>query len=406
MDRVILHCDCNNYYASVESIFKPELKLVPIAVCGDPKGRRGIVLAKNELAKACGVTTAEPIWQAKRKCPNLILVPPQHDQYYIYSKKINEIYQQYTDQVEAFSIDESWLDVTGSLHLFGSGKEIADELRRRIREELGLTISVGVSFNKTFAKLASDMKKPDGTTLLTRENFEKILYPKPIETLLFVGKNAGETLRKHGIKTVGDAVRAGEGKLTAILGKGGTGVYRQATGQENDPVRLCWDPEEVKSVGNGMTFATDLVGYEQMKAGILKLCDTVGSRLRAHGLKGSTVALQIKNPQFQVISRQMPLVKPTHSTKEIYQAAVELLEKSWKADAPVRLFTVTVTHLVKEGEEIEQLSFFRQEEKENEKQEKLEKAVDALRSRYGKSTLTFGTLLNQNEKPEDETDGE
>ena len=406
MERVILHCDCDNYFASVESIFKPELKLVPMAVCGDPEGRRGIVLAKNQLAKAYGVVTAEPIWQAKQKCPQLVLVSPQHNEYTKYSQKVNEIYQQYTNQVEPFSIDESWLDVTGSLHLFGSGKNIADELRQRIREELGITISVGVSFNKSLAKLASDMNKPDGTTQLTRENFKSILYPKPVETLLFVGKNAGKTLREKGITTIGDIERVGEGALIALLGKGGSGVYAQATGQENEPVRCFWDREEIKSVGNGTTFAQDLVGYEQMRAGILTLCDTVGSRLRKYGLKGSTVALQIKNPQFQVISRQMPLPRATQSTKEIYLAAVALLEKSWKPQAPVRLFTVTVTNLVKQGEETEQLSFFHQEKKQNEKQEKLEQAMDTLRGRYGKKALIFGSLLEEKEGEKLEEEGD
>ncbi|MBQ3259102.1 MAG: DNA polymerase IV, partial [Clostridia bacterium] len=181
MDRTILHCDCNNFFASVECVFRPELRDVPMAVCGDPKNRHGIVLAKNQLAKQYGIVTAETVWQAKRKCPELVLVPPHYDRYEEFSKRINEIYCEYTDRVEPFSVDESWLDVTGSQRLFGDGVTIADSLRRRVREEVGVTISVGVSFNKWFAKMGSDYRKPDATTPITRENYREILYPMPVE---------------------------------------------------------------------------------------------------------------------------------------------------------------------------------------------------------------------------------
>ena len=189
MDRTILHCDCNGFYASVECYFHPELKKVPMAVCGDPESRHGIILAKNELAKGYGVITAETVWQAKRKCPSLVLVPPRRKDYVAFSRRINAIYQEYTDLVEPFGIDESWLDVTASRRLFGDGKTIADTLRRRIREEVGVTISVGVSFNKVFAKLGSDYQKPDATTIIDRENFRQIVWPLPVEALLFVGKS-------------------------------------------------------------------------------------------------------------------------------------------------------------------------------------------------------------------------
>ncbi|MBR0025685.1 MAG: DNA polymerase IV, partial [Clostridia bacterium] len=201
MERVILHCDCNSYYASVESIGRPELREKPMAVCGDPENRHGVILAKNEPAKKLGIKTAESVYQALKKCPDLILLPPHHDLYHEYCRKINAIYAEYTDQVEAFSVDESWLDVTGSLHLFGSGEEIANTLRRRVWEEIGITISVGVSFNKAFAKMGSDYKKPDATTVITKENFRDILWPLPAGDLLFIGAVAADTLAKSGIKT-------------------------------------------------------------------------------------------------------------------------------------------------------------------------------------------------------------
>ena len=198
--RVILHCDCNNFYASVELLKYPELRDRPVAVAGDPEGRHGIILAKNMAAKRFGVQTAETIWQAKRKCPGLILLPPHHDEYAAMSRRVNGIYCSVTDQVEPFSVDESWLDVTGSQRLFGDGRTIADELRRRVRDELGITISVGVSDNKTWAKLGSDYKKPDATTVITRENVADILHPLPVQDMLFVGNAAAETLHRHGIK--------------------------------------------------------------------------------------------------------------------------------------------------------------------------------------------------------------
>ena len=231
MDRTILHCDCNSYFASVECISHPELKRVPMAVCGDPESRHGIILAKNELAKAYGIQTAETIWQAKRKCPQLTLVVPHHDLYEQISDQINEIYGQYTDLVEPFSIDESWLDVTGTLHTFGSGERIANELRRRIREEIGITISVGVSFNKIFAKLGSDYKKPDATTCITRDNYQTILWPLPARDMMFVGSTTAERLARMGIATIGDIAKAGRDQLRLILGRSGETIWSMPRGK-------------------------------------------------------------------------------------------------------------------------------------------------------------------------------
>ncbi|MEG2852280.1 MAG: DNA polymerase IV, partial [Hydrogenoanaerobacterium sp.] len=185
-ERTILHCDLNGFFASVECLLRPELRTVPMAVCGDPTMRHGIILAKNELAKKYNITTAETIWQAQRKCPQLVLVQPHHDEYYKYSCLVNEIYRRYTDLVEPFGIDESWLDITGTIHLFGDGKTVADKLREVVEHELGLTISVGVSFNKIYAKLGSDYKKPNATTVISQQNYKEIVYPLPVNSLLYV----------------------------------------------------------------------------------------------------------------------------------------------------------------------------------------------------------------------------
>ena len=388
MDRVILHCDCNNYFASVELLDKPELRDQPVAVAGDPEGRHGIILAKNQIAKNYGVQTAETLWQAKKKCPGLILLPPHMDKYRAMSRRVNAIYLDYTDQVEAFSIDESWLDVTASRNLFGDGAAIADLLRRRVREELGITISVGVSWNKTFAKMGSDYKKPDATTVITRENVSQILYPLPVTDLIFVGKSSGQVLARHGIHTIGDLAACSMAEAEAWLGKGGKGLWLAARGLDDSPVRCYGEHEAVKSVGNGMTYPQDLVGREACIAGLTPLCESVGARLRAQHLKCRTITLQIKDPQLKVISRQKPVDPPTNLTRYLLREVIQLLESAWPEDAPVRLFTVTAGSLVDESAPVTaQLSFLEAAPREDPRQRRLEQVLDGLRNRFGQDAI-------------------
>jgi len=386
--RVILHCDCNNYFASVELLEHPELRDQPVAVAGDPEGRHGIILAKNMHAKRFGVQTAEAIWQAKQKCPGLILLPPHHEKYEEMCRRVNAIYLDVTDQVEAFSIDESWLDVTGSQRLFGSGMEMADMLRRRVREELGITISVGVSDNKTWAKMGSDYKKPDATTLITRENVRELLYPLPVGELLFVGRAAAQTLQRHGIATIGALADCDPKLLVRCLGKQGESYWQMANGLDDSPVR-CWgETEQVKSIGNGTTFPRDLVGYDQCQAGLMPLCDSVGTRLRRHGLKCRTITLQIKDPSLKVISRQKTLTMPTSLTRQIYLEACDLLQRSWSATSPVRHMTVTASALIPEDEATQaQLSFLEEVAPDDPRQARLEAAVDKLRDKFGSGAV-------------------
>ena len=391
-DRVILHCDCNNYYASVELLERPDLREQPVAVAGDPEGRHGIILAKNNVAKRFGVKTAETIWQARQKCPGLVLLPPHHDQYERISRKVNAIYLDVTDQVEAFSIDESWLDVTGSRRLFGDGVTIADMLRRRVREELGITISVGVSDNKTWAKMGSDYKKPDATTLITRENVQELLYPLPVGELLFVGRAAAETLARHGITTIGSLARCEKELLVRYLGKQGESYWRMANGLDDSPVRRWGESEPVKSVGNSTTYAHDLVGRDAFRAGLMPLCDSVGARLRAQGLKCRTVTVQIKDPSLKVISRQKTLPMPTNLTKQLFQEACAILFQCWPESAPIRLLSVTASGLTDEHDDAPaQLSFFEEVAPDDPKQAALEAAVDKLRGRFGKASVKPGT---------------
>lgn len=395
MDCTILHCDCNSYFASVECIGRPELKNVPMAVCGDPDSRHGIILAKNELAKRYGIKTAETIWQAKKKCPNLTLVVPHHHLYEEYSKQINHIYEQYTDLVEPFSIDESWLDVTGTLHKFGSGPEIADKLRRRIREEIGITISVGVSYNKILAKLGSDYKKPDATTVITRENYQSILWPLPVTDMLFVGNASAARLANAGIDTIGAIARAGREQMKSLLGRGGETIWDYAMGLDTSAVKSRYDAEPPKSVGNSITFPHDLQGRQEICAGLLALSDKVGSRLRKHGLYCTTVQIQIKDPYLRTISRQQKLTASTNVTKVIYDAAVAIAEKSWTMSAPVRLLSVTGTNLTDRC--AEQMTLIDDTTDDKLKSAKLDSTMDSIRSRYGKDAILYGRLMKNPE---------
>ncbi len=393
MDRTILHCDCNAYFASVESIARPELRHVPMAVCGDPKNRHGVILAKNDLAKAAGVVTAESVYSALKKCPKLTLVAPHHEKYQDYSCRINKIYEQYTDQVEAFSVDESWLDVTASLHLFGTGREIADELRRRMREEIGLTISAGVSFNKTFAKMGSDYKKPDATTEITRENYRSILWPLPARSMLYVGHAAEETLARGGIYTIGDIARAGQARMVSLLGRAGETIHQYACGLDEEPVRRVGQGEAAKSIGSGMTFARNLTGEADIRTGLTMLADTVGTRLRHEGLYCSTVQVQIKNPALQVICRQKKLPAGTNSTREILEEAFSIVKSSWNLASPIRMLTVTAVGLSPDASA--QMSLFDDAGKKRQLEEKRDSAIDAIRARFGPEAISFGNTIHQ-----------
>lgn len=393
MDRVILHCDMNNFYASVELLERPDLADMPVAVCGDPEGRHGIILAKNQLAKAAGVVTAETVWQAKKKCPGLQFVRPHHDKYKDFSQQINQIYQQYTDMVEPFSIDESWLDVTASQRLFGSGRQIADTIRQRIKEELGLTLSVGVSYNKIFAKMGSEYKKPDATTEITRENYRALLWDKPVGEMFFVGWATAEKLAGLGISTIGDLARANPASLKALLGKQGPLLHQYANGLDDSPVALYNQREKIKSVGNGITFRRNLTGLDDILTAVTSLSDTVASRLRKYQMKAWGVKVDIKDPGFKTISRQKQLANATHLASEIRAASIEIIRQSWRLSDPIRLLTITAINLTDESES-EQLSLFDTDAESREKGESIERTMDDIRKKFGDSAVTFGSVLD------------
>lgn len=392
MDRVILHCDMNGFFASVELLDYPHLKDKPMAVCGDPENRHGIILAKNELAKAYGVVTAETLWQARKKCPDLQVVPPHHKKYKHYSKLINEIYLRYTDMVEPFSVDESWLDVTGSQKLFGTGKKIADELRQTLKDELGLTMSAGVSFNKIFAKMGSDYKKPDATTVISRGNYKELLWPLDIRAMFFVGKVTADKLRSFGVKTIGELALADKNSLISLLGKQGGVIHDYANGLDMTPVLRFDRQEKIKSVGNGTTFRRNLTGIDDIRTGVMGLSDTVASRLRKYKMKAFGVKVDIKDPQFKVISRQVQLDNPTNLTEVIADTAMELIKKHWRMRDPIRLITITAINLCDENQ-AQQLSLFSDENISTEKEEKAERTMDDIREKFGDGAINFGSVI-------------
>ena len=394
MDRIILHCDLNSFYASVELRDRPDLRDVPTAVCGDPTSRHGIILAKNEPAKKFGVQTAETIWQARKKCPGLVLLPPHHALYRQVSKQVNAIYEQYTDLVEPFGIDESWLDVTNTLHLFGGdARALADHLRARMKQELGLTLSVGVSFNKVFAKLGSDYKKPDAVTVFGRDKMESVIWQLPAGDMLLVGPTTQRTLAKYGVATIGDIARLDVKVLQRLLGRLGETLWRYANGLDDSPVRKAGQAEEVKTVGNSTTLPRDVTSEEEIRRTLLELAESVGARLRRMGLKAGEVQITVRGGDFQEIQRQRKLDPPACDSQTLYRAALDLYRRENK-HWPVRLLGVRAGRLTGDGEE--QTSLFGEEDRE--RLERLESAVDLVRERFGKGSVARALSLEKEEK--------
>ena len=384
--RAILHCDLNNFYVSVASRDNETLKGKPVAVGGSVEERHGIILAKSEEAKKFGVTTGEAIWQAKQKCPSLIIVPPDFKRYQHFSLMVRKIYERYTDLVEPFGIDECWLDVTGSRRLFGSGREIAEEIRARVKDELGLTVSIGVSFNKIFAKLGSDYKQPDAVTEFTRENFKELVWPLPAADLLFVGKSTQEALRKYGIYTIGDAAKADRKLLKRLFGKAGEQLSMYANGEDRSPVRRVNEHEEVKSIGNSTTAVHDLKDDGEIRAELYMLSESVAQRLREKGLCGYNVQLSVRKYNLETYQRQKMLDTAVADSKSIFDAAYGLFRAHHTGES-IRSIGVRVSSLVPLG--MSQCSLF-EDAARGQKAQKLETTVDFLRCKYGGDIIDRG----------------
>lgn len=385
--RTILHSDANSFYASVETVYDPSLRNVPLAVCGDPEARHGIILTKNQLAKQAGVITGEAIWQAKQKCPGLHVVKPNYRRYLRFSKMLRDIYAQYTEKIEPFGLDEAWLDVTGH-HM--SGEAIADELRRRAREELGITLSVRVSFNKIFAKLGSDMKKPDATTVISMDNFREKVWPLPAQELLYVGHATTGKLHRRNIYTIGDIACAPKAVLHSALGKCGDMIWSFANGLDTSPVSLLGDEAMIKSVGNSTTTPRDIATPDDAKMVIYLLSESVAERLREHGLCGCTVNLSVRDCELNTFTCQQKLRENTALSSEISRAAFSLFTRHYHWERPVRSLGVSVSVLSPLDTD-RQLSMF--PDTSRERMFEFEGTVAGIRRRFGHFAIQRAVFL-------------
>ncbi len=389
MSRSILHVDLNNFYASVECLYNPEIREKPVIVCGDAEARHGIVLAKNGPAKALGVKTGDVIWQAKLKCPGLIAVPADFRKYLRFSRLAKAIYADYTDRVEAFGVDECWLDITGTEQLFGDGETVANQIRQRFREELGLTASVGVSWNKIFAKLGSDMKKPDATTVITQENFREKVWPLPVRELLYVGRSTRTKLQNRAVLTIGDLANRDIHNLRLLLGVWGETLWHFANGLDTAPVKFVGEESVVKSVGNSTTAVRDLQNFEDVKMIAYVLAESVAARLRDHGLKCTTVSISVRDKELHSFDRQGKLSVPTFLSGDIANKALDLFTANYRWDRAIRSIGVRGADLVTADGHI-QLDLF---DRDKTQLEGLESAIDKIRQRFGQYSLQRCTML-------------
>ncbi|MBQ7307961.1 MAG: DNA polymerase IV [Clostridia bacterium] len=385
--RDILHCDLNNFYASCEMLENPELKDYPLAVGGSETDRHGIVLAKNYLAKAKGIQTGMTLYQAKKLCPNIVFVEPHFDLYSKYSKMVREILLRYTDRVEPFSIDESWLDVTHS-KIFGTPKEIADKIRQDVKRETGLTVSVGVSFNKIFSKLGSDLKKPDATTCITRDNFKEIVWKLEVDNLLGIGKQTALKLKKYGIDTIGDLANTDKSFLENLLGKVGTDLYNYANGEDDTPIEIYNENYIPKSVGNSTTFYKNLTNLQEIELGFTVLCENVVARMIRYNLdKAKTLMITVKDKNLQSYTKQTKLKIPSRDSILFTDVCMDLFNKNFKTIPDIRLLGVAVSDFINGNTDI-QLSFF-----DTPKTKDLDKVMLKIRNKYGYSSIVKANNL-------------
>ena len=401
-NRCVLHADLNGFFASVECFCNPAIRDKPVIVGGDEQMRHGIVLAKNEIAKRYGVKTAMTIREARQICPRLVSVPPDYDKYLKFSQIAREIYYGYTDQVEPFGVDEAWVDVTGSKSLFGDGKTIADEIREKLKKRIGITASIGVSFNKIFAKLGSDYKKPDATTVISRENYKDIAWSLPVSDLLYVGHATSRKLRAIGVHTIGELANLDVGILVSLLGKWGIVLKQFAVGDDSSPVKVMdagnningikseKDVEYIKSVGNSTTLPRNVETAEDMKAVFYMLSDSVAARLRGHGLRAAVVQIYLRDCELSGCERQGRLDYPSNISGELARRAMEIYEESYVMVKPLRTIGVRGCNLVSDRNP-QQIDLFSQINRRI-KQESAERCMDHIRETYGFESINKGII--------------
>lgn len=387
MERQILHVDCNKFYASVECCLHPELRDKPIAVGGSEESRHGIILTKNEIAARYGLVTGEPLWAARKKCPELIVVPPHFSTYMRFSGMVRKILAKYTDRIEPFGLDEAWLELTGGRQ---SPETVAQEIRRRVREELGITVSIGVSFTKPFAKLGSDYKKPDAVTVFSRENYRKLVWPLPVESLIYVGSATRKKLAQRYIFTVGELAAADPAMLRALLGKWGGMLHAMANGQDNQPVIPAAEAAAIQSISNGMTSPRDMENEQDVRIVLYVLAESVGRRLREQHLFGKTVELQLRDTNLATQGFRTTLDHFIRSTDDIAREALTLFRRRYTWRRPLRTLTVGISGLEPDTTPC-QLDLLDSDNRE--KRETLDRAVDDLKKRFGDRCIRRAVVM-------------
>ncbi|MBQ2864041.1 MAG: DNA polymerase IV [Clostridia bacterium] len=388
MARFILHSDLNNFYASVECLYNPSLRNKAVAVVGDQEKRHGIVLAKNYIAKKYGVKTGDTVWEAKQKClEELVCVTANFERYYYVSKLVKQMYLEYTDRVESFGIDEAWLDVSRCVKSFDEAFKLAETIRKRVLEEFGLTVSIGVSFNKIFAKLGSDLKKPNATTLISTDNFKNLVWPLAASELLYVGRATTQKLAKAGINTIGDIANTPVQILKSMLGKNGETLHTFACGADLTEVKRWDELDEIKSIGNSTTCPRNLKTNEEVRAVISVLAESVARRMREKNLWANTVCLFIKTDDLKSFDVMHKLEYPTNLASVVATEAYKLFKFDW--NKTIRAVGVRVTNLT---EKPLQYNLFNSEQN-MQKKEKFETVIDNLRGRFGYDIIKRGSVL-------------
>ena len=390
MRRTILHADLNSFYASVECLHHPELRGQPVAVGGDAAARHGIILAKNDVAKAYGVKTGDVLWMARQKCPQLVILPADFERYLRFSRLVKQIFAQYSDRVESFGIDECWLDISSPSQKI-DGRAAADELRQRVKAEVGLTLSIGVSWNKIFAKLGSDLHKPDATTVIDEENFRQVVWPLAVSELLYVGRSTARKLRDRGIRTIGELAQTPPEDLRRILGKWGEILWIFANGYDEAPVAYAEETAPICSIGNSITLPRDITCREEAQMVLTVLAESVAARLRANGYKSAGVAVGVRDDRLAAFTRQQQLPTATQVTSELLKAAMALVDQHITWQRPLR--SIGLRAIALQPANAQQLSLF--DDESARRAEQLEQTLDELRRRFGnKSVVRANTLAD------------
>ena len=390
MGRYILHSDLNNFYASVESLYNPSIRSKAVVVVGDEEKRHGIVLAKNYIAKSYNIMTGDTVWEARQKCgEELVAVPARFDLYLQVSKMVKDIYREYSDRVESFGVDEAWIDISHLASNYEEAEKIANNIRVRIIAEIGLTVSIGISFNKIFAKLGSDMKKPNATVLITEENFKDKVWCLPVQELLYVGKATTKKFVKGNIRTIGDLASADRKYLKLTLGKMGETLWEFANGLDASTVSSVHDSEVIKSLGNSTTCPIDLSDNNQVKSVIYMLAESVAERMKKKNFYAKGVSVWIKDTNLESFDRQMLLDNPTNVSEDIAKACYRLFKENFDWHLDVRAIGVRAIHLT-DGKI--QYDIFRSGNNLIKKQT-LEKTIEKLRERFGYEIIRRGNIL-------------